>query len=606
MRLKMLLFLILVPVLVTGCGGGSSENGVPISKLAASQGCMSTSCHGIMTSPGTGAVIADEWRASSHHLENAAGCADCHEPDAGHPNTCSKCHGGAGFGVTKNPDQAGKCGKCHGISFPTDVMMRKAPQHYGYSSATVPSRTARASYVSSQYQGRCRACHNPHANTLTPQHETYKKSAHGNPKASAWTYYDFKQDDFAWCARCHTSTGYKSFISNGFTPATKGFDTGSASREVLACDACHASYDFKNSIRQVPAFTAAYKNINGLGQVRYPNVGETNLCIPCHSGHDSGQALDMVANFSNADFINSHYMASAGLMYMKVGFINFTSPGAVIGSTTYGKTLSPDAGSTPDGVTGGTESYHRQFGTPSNIGFFPGHLPAGAMKRNGPCVTCHLNASGVAARPGSGHSLAIDANAYRQVCVNCHVSENDTPLTADNFRAQFLNPQRDAFRSGLRLLQQQIARYGVTYDEHAYPYFFDDNLPLVNGSKQAVKDWTRGGTVDGRKFMGACFNLNLLTRDHASFAHAYSFSRRLIYDSIDFLDDEAINLSVGATALASGLTETNGSPTFARDTQAYNVAGGTITTVFGTTTRAMIFLINWDRSNGLWTAIERP
>ena len=611
MQLKGFLFLILIPILVTGCGSDSARNTHGISTMAASQGCMDLSCHGTIVSPGTGAVIAQEWLASTHNTQNGAGCADCHEPDAGDPHLCSKCHGGVGFAVTRNPDRAGNCGNCHGPSFPDDLMMALAPQHYGYSTATLLPQKARASYVSAQYQGRCRACHNPHDNNLTQNHRDYARSLHGDPTGVAWTYYDFKQDNRAACARCHTSTGYISFVTNGFTPPTQGFSTDSTTREVLACDACHASYDFKNSIRQVPAFTATYKNFDGSTQASYPDVGATNLCIPCHSGRDSAQALEAVANFSNAGFINSHYLAAAGLMYMQTGFTGFTAPGTIIGSTTYGRTLSPDHLSTPGGIVGGTSSTHRKFGTPLINGrngnyINPGFFVTGVMDQNGPCVTCHMNASGLPTRSGSGHSLKIDANAYRQVCVNCHTSENGVQLTADNFHGKFLEPQGDAFRSALKLLEHQLARHGVSFNKSAYPYFFDDNLAPVNGNKQALKDWTRGGTMDGRKFMGACFNMNLLSRDPAAFAHAYSYSRRLIYDSIDFLDDGAINLSVGATALSSGLTLANGSAAFAKDAQAYNIIGGTINTTFGATSQAMLYLTGWNRSTGAWSDPERP
>lgn len=620
MQLKSLLFLILVPILLAGCGGGdsaSSPHGV--SQVAASQSCASGTCHGTQISPITEKLIADEWRGSSHMTQNAAGCADCHEPDAGHPNLCNKCHGGGGFAVTKDADSAGKCGKCHGLSFPDDVMMAQAPQHYGYSSARVPSQKPRASYVSAQYQGRCRACHNSHDSTVTPQHREYAKSLHGDPQGAAWTYYDFKQDNRAACNRCHTSTGYINFVTSGFTVATKGFSTGDASREMLACDACHASYDFKNSIRRVAAFTAPYTGYDGSTAARFPSVSKSNLCIPCHSGHVGGQAINAIAEakFSDTGFVNSHYLAAAGLMYMQNGFINFTSLTApiVVESTfsTYGKTLSPDNVSTPGGMEGGQTSTHRRFGTTLinnywNLAFFA----PGVGDQNGPCVTCHLNVNGTPQRPGSGHSLKIDANTYKQLCVVCHTSEGThdkvVQLTAENFRAEFLKPQAEAFEDSLEQIRSLLQRrHQISYNG-TYPYFYDDALPLKDGKKQPLKDWTRGGTANGRKLMGACYNFNLLTRDPAAYAHARSYSRRLIYDSIDFLDDGRMNLSVGATATSSslGLTRPDGTPVFVKDSKAYNVAAGRITTIFGTTTDAMLFLIGWNRSTGDWNATERP
>jgi hypothetical protein len=615
MPLKRCYFLILVSLLFAGCGSGndpSSAGTAAASKLAASQQCMNDSCHGTMTSPGTGMPIAQEWRDSNHNAANGAGCADCHEPDAGHPNLCNKCHAGGGVGVIKNPDVAGKCFKCHGPAFPDDKMMTLAPQHFGYSSARAAGQGVRASYVSAKFVGNCRACHNPHENTLTPNHREWAKSLHGDPQGVAWTHYDFKQDKYAACSRCHTTTGYISYITSGFTVPTKGFATPEDnSHQLLACNACHASYDYKKSLRKVDRYTAAYSNNNGASG-GFPDVGESNLCIPCHSGRASGQNINAVKDFRNAGFVNSHYLAAAGLMYMQVGFINFTSFDAPIGATTYGKTLSPDNVTTPGGIAGGVSSTHRKFGTSLINGdnhkasfFVPG-----VLDKNGPCVTCHLNAYGVDKRPGSGHSLKIDANAYNQVCVNCHTSELTVALNASNFRKVFLEPQSESFETALELIRHLLlTKYQISFDETLNPYFYDENLPLVNGKKQPVRDWTRGGTVDGRKLMGACFNLNLLTRDPAAYAHARTYARRLIYDSIDFLDDNAINLSVSATAVSSGLKLKNGSPAYVKDLQSYNTANnaGTVSgTIYGKTTDAMIYLVGASRATGAWNAVERP
>ena len=625
MQLKCLLFVMLLPILIAGCGGGGTSS-TPGSRLAASQACLSVACHGArgVQSPGgapnadpqvAGALIGDEWLASAHNLRNAASCADCHEPDAQHPNQCYVCHGGVA--VTRDPDSANKCLKCHGPSHPGDALMALAPQHYGYSSASTPG-ARRASYVSGEYVGRCRACHNPHLNTLTPQHLAYATSLHGDPKGEAWNYYEFKQDNRAACQRCHTSTGYIGYVTSGFTPPTTGFGAGDPSRELLACDACHASYDFKNSIRKVAVFTAPYQNFNGTGQASFPDDGETNLCIPCHSGLDSGKTIEALpaSSFSNTGFVNPHYMAAAGLMFMQNGFTAFTSASAAYGTSTYGKSLSPDSASTPGGISGGTTSTHRKLGTPAIVGdsHKPAFFVAGVLDQNGPCVTCHLNASGVDQRTGSGHSLKIDGNAFQQVCINCHPTENTVALTPDNFHDKFVGPQGAAFAASLQLMQTiLLQKYMISFDITAFPYFYDENLPTVGGKKQPVTDWTRSVVlaqpVNGRKLMGACYNFNLLTRDPAAFAHARSYSRRLVYDSLDFLDDNIMNGSVGNTAVNSGLQILEDgvlTTAFVKDTQAYNAASGAITTIFGTTSEPMLYLIGWSRTTGSWSVPERP
>jgi len=588
MQLKNIIFLILVPIIVAGCGAGESSNH-PGSRVVASQGCLSLSCHGTAqprgTDRATGALIADEWRASAHNAKNAAGCADCHEPDAQHPNQCYQCHGGVA--VTRNPDEKGKCGKCHGTSRPDDVMMARAPQHYGYSTARLLPGAPRASYVSAQYQGRCRACHNPHDNTLT-MHRDYAKSKHGDPKGEAWTHYDFKQDNRAACSRCHTSTGYISFVTHGFQVPTAGFSTQATTREVLACDACHSSYDFKNSIRQLPAFTAGYQNSDGSAKAAFPDVGNSNLCIPCHSGRESGQAINAIADFTKADFVNSHYLAAAGLMYMQIGFKDFTTASAPANAAapakpqfSYGDSYTMYTGyALPAAPAGQVNSAHRRFGTryingdnhvAPDRGVLSAWLP-GTMDTGGPCVTCHLNAADsngalTTNARATSHTLAINENTWNQVCVNCHKAEGPVE--------EFLEEQSAVFQDALTLARNiLLEKYHIKYTT-VFPYFYD--LSADASGKTAVKDWTRGtkNQAFGRRMMGACFNLNLLTRDPAAYAHARTYARRLIYDSIDFLDDGSINMTVGLAALGpigQAILDHEGNPAFVKGTETTTVS----------------------------------
>lgn len=560
MQLMSIILSVITLAFFAGCGGGPQAGStVAASKASDSSRCLN--CHATATSPGTGALIVDEWLASTHNLKNGAGCADCHEPPTNHPNdSCAVCHAGSTSLITKNPDAAGKCLKCHGVAYPTDLMMVKAPQHFGYSTATLPGLGKRASFVSGQYVGRCSACHNPHLNTVTQQNQDWAKSLHGNPKGEAWTHYEFKQDKYAACNRCHTSTGYISYVTSNFTVPTTGFGAGDSSRELLACNACHTSYNFKNSVRRVAAYTAPYTA--GGKKVTFPDNGATNLCIPCHAGRASGDDVNAVADYSNASFVNSHYMAAAGLMYMAIGFKDFTTATAPVNPNaasrySYGDSYTLFTGpATTAAPAGQVNSAHRRFGTPlingdthvaPNKGRLAAWLP-GTMDTGGPCVTCHLNAhdsNGVLSTlptptRTTSHTLAINDNTWNQVCINCHGSEGPV--------ATFLEENSGDFKDALNLaLQVLLTKYKIAYTT-TFPYFYD--LTADPTGKTAVKDWTRGtgDQVFGRRMMGACFNVNLLLRDPAAYVHARTYARRLIYDSIDYLDDQTINMSVGSTA----------------------------------------------------------
>ena len=54
--------------------------------------------------------------------------------------------------------------------------------------------------------------------------------------------------------------------------------------------------------------------------------------------------------------------------------------------------------------------------------------------------------------------------------------------------------------------------------------------------------------------MGAAFNFNLLEHDPGGYAHNRYYAKRLIWDSIDFIDDFTMNDSTPAT-LVTVLTD---------------------------------------------------
>ena len=104
--------------------------------------------------------------------------------------------------------------------------------------------------------------------------------------------------------------------------------------------------------------------------------------------------------------------------------------------------------------------------------------------------------------------------------------------------------------------------------------------------------------------MGACFNINLLYREPAAFAHARTYVRRLVYDTTDFLDDGKMNLSVSVAATASGLKDASNNDLYGKGVQAYT--DGTLTTLSPGTSESMVYLIGWNRSTGKWNTPERP
>jgi nitrate/TMAO reductase-like tetraheme cytochrome c subunit len=585
----MIVCAISLTALLNGCGSSSRESGGSPAYVAIVDETACAQCHGSSFNSQSGMPIYSEYVKSKHFSNSVGevvGCQDCHGGGAQ--------HNGVGPIPYPNPDTAGKCFGCHKNAFLGLYNTNKKPStiqkaHF-YNITGASSSVHDAMYVTKNFENGCTACHEPH-NPLKGKGDAERKawaeSAHGGVSNPPFADEDFKEN--ASCIRCHTSTGYVNFVnSNWAVPTVTWATAGDKGREVLTCRTCHNNDSF--SVRSAGAFTAPYAK-----PATYPSVGESNLCIACHSGRANESDINTVTNFANASFKNSHYKAGAGVMYLKVGFQNFTTATAPASSTySYGAsyTMYYGSGSTP---AGNVSSTHRKLGTTlingdsHNAAFF---VP-GTADANGPCVTCHYNTSGVTKRIATGHNQLIDVNAAQQLCIKCHAAEvginklsTDTVASAANLE-EFLSGQKQYEINAIQIVVDLMLAKNIEYDGAVYPYFFKKGL--AHTSANGVKDWTLGtnNQAFGKRVMGAAYNLNLLIRDGGSYAHGRTYARRLIFDTIDFLDDGLINQSAPAYALAhypviyqKGVTA-NAAPT----TEDYK------------------YLAGYNRTSGVWNAL---
>jgi len=563
-----LILLSLLIAAIAGCGSGNSGN-TALSSLAASEECIR--CHATTNgiSPVTGLNIVDEWKLSTHNSANGAGCRDCHGHANGHPNSCGGCHGGnspliAGF---QNPDAAGKCNACHGMSA-SSYPLGAGKKHFDVYTTLdqVGARVSTATYVDSKNTNNCRSCHNPHDNRRRQQHQDWAKSGHGDISAAPWVHYDFKSrgtmtpgatpanTTSADCVRCHTATGYINYVSSGFTDIRSWGVAGDPTKQVLTCNACHEdgkgnAYSYKT--RNVAKVTSYYNYSSALTKKlligrAYPDLGTSNICMPCHTGREIGDTVKLAAagnlNFANAGFINSHYLSAGATVF---GASGYTFPGRSYDSPSF---------------------QHNRIG----LGNFLG------TGSKGPCVGCHMSS-------GESHlfeSVQTDADGNitaitSTICNGCHSKQSVPQLTATTLQAK-----KEGFQAALEALSAQLQLRGL-YFYGANPYFF--TAPYNSSYKEAtasphctgnlsVKNWQTGGTATytatfrkgkfnncssstnvsgdpatGLNNMGAAFNYNLLIHEPGAFAHNSNYVKRLIYDSIDWLDNNQLDDSVATT-----------------------------------------------------------
>ena len=417
------------------------------------------------------------------------------------------------------------------------------------------------------------------------------------------------------CQRCHTTEGFATYTET-LTKSTSTVPAG-----VLKCYGCHSNPGVgtlrtlkgakektnyttdlgwdptANFLANATAYTLNY------GKKAYPDVAASNLCIECHDSRekDPGAITDASTNYQR-----THYLQAAATMYVKMGFISFGTGTEAISSVPIDTTLL----SSQDG--GSITSTHRILGTPAIIGDHGITAAQTNLTSNGPCVTCHFN--------GGDHSLTIDQKIITAVCNNCHSSEGGQDITTiANFRQYFLDPQSEAYEDVLLLAITTFndLSTGITITaEPDLPEFVRAYTTVSVATPTFVEakaaDWTAAATALGagynkQKVMGAVSNIVFLKREPAAYAHARTYSRRLLYDTIDYLDNGVMDKTVGATALTK--SGTVGSPVFGLFGKDHLKAfeDSTLTNLQAPTTEAMVFLIKWSRSTGLWdTTSERP
>ncbi|MBU0675926.1 MAG: hypothetical protein KJ950_14920 [Proteobacteria bacterium] len=451
----------------------------------------------------------------------------------------------------------------------------------------------------------CRNCHNVHTADTTI-HEQWAKSGHGGflgevkeeaaksaedntleqaiavraagvteEEAPPWVEYPWTTDERTDCVRCHTATGVAAFLdylkagnaAADFDPTAipapttadpaaikslydadgkfptitmeRTWDAGAnwgqggytytkLQKELLYCWGCHS--DYTGTLRAPGAFTSDYGK--GLAASTYPDANGSNVCIPCHSGRESGKSIAVLTtDYTNADPVSSHYLAAAGILYAESGY-HFS-----------GRDYTNSA---VDANVGSHEHTTLGMGT-------TGEAEIDDEYEEGPCVTCHFDS-----KDGS-HTLsplthyAANDLALNPVCVVCHDKRGEgtnagptwlgRPDAEDTYPAKTYHARYQASIKALAIL---LDTAGHPYLGN-YPYFTKGDWTTIQVNSSAV-------TVSGEDTLGAAFNFNLLTGDPGGVIHNRQYVRRLLYDSIDFLDDGILNYSVLTTL--NGLAET--------------------------------------------------
>ncbi len=506
-------------------------------------------------------------------------------PVSGQFVMCTSCHellNTAGTGTVTAAHAAGglEAASANGNQFIiTDTHFATPGDWSGVGGASVKAITGYAMDYNDERV--CVNCHNPHKPPT--QNREWAQSAHGDTNpfnlnstktgyfSGAWAHYNWSTRPT--CQRCHTTTGFAAYagalgsgnqalaeaIRNGTLISSPVASTATWKPEMLKCNGCHT--DNRGTLRLPGPITANYDyvssgNTYARASHTYPNVAGSNVCMACHVGLEIGETIKglnnptllsagtiTTINFGNQSFINSHYLTAGGQVFTTTGYEFDGRP-----------------------YNNSPEYRHDKIGTPATLQLAP-FVNTGS---NGPCIGCHMS------RPNkNGNHLFLPVSRSTvtygevtgitsEVCFNCHGPS--TTIILDMVKEQKLQ-----FTEAMEALKDQLALKLGWYFFPAYPYIYTtstfDDPKIACSQNVPVKNWQTGGTqaiVDafptctytgnndgtpgtGQNNMGATFNFNLLEHDPGAYAHNRMYVKRLIYDSIDWVDDGVMNYSVGAT-----------------------------------------------------------
>jgi len=428
----------------------------------------------------------------SLHKARGVLCTACHVNGPHAPEVATTVCGGCHFDTTGNVP-------LHPVDIGSSVCVACHNPHSGYAALTGSMGVAHYNNITSgmypaSYVTSRAGCTNCHDGSTQNQvtRKQWANSGHAAINDLPWIKKDFKT--LSGCVQCHTTTGFLAYSTGQVTAAWGTSDD--KTKEVLTCIGCHS--DISGGVVRNIAPVAPYSGDN----YRNHNLGISNICVGCHSGTNSSAAITQLigsADFTNLPFIAPHHLTAGANLQGKAGY---RFPGQSYAA--YSSNSHAAVGMDNRALTG----------------------------FKGPCVGCHMATTEKHLYMTVTHdTVGTVTGITSTVCVNCH----NTSLSV----AQ-INLDKTAFLNALAVLKAQLAAKGFVYTGTS-PYFNNTNW----GSGEA-----------GANTMGAAYNYVLMLSETGAYAHNLQFSKQLVLDSIDYLDngyfDDSVETLAVPSLLASG------------------------------------------------------
>ena len=285
------------------------------------------------------------------------------------------------------------------------------------------------------------------------------------------------------CSPCHGgSTGFHFYVEHGV-----GMETEVANG--LDCATCHVDGQ--------PSELLVVDSVTYPGGTVIEDAGNpANLCATCHSGRESKSTVDDAIDSGSFAFLNVHYFPAAGIWLGTEAQVGYEYDG---------------------------QAYAERFIHPGGMGCDHCHAPGATDHTFLPdddlatCTVCHVGV----------------ANA-QDIRVLTNTTDWDGDGDAAENLANELETVAEALIAEIQLVAVATGAGAICYDEHAYPYFFND----TDGSGECdVTEATYSNlyTEWSPTLMKATFNYQLSQKDPGAWAHNFSYMLQLLIDSIDDL-----------------------------------------------------------------------
>lgn len=313
-------------------------------------------------------------------------------------------------------------------------------------------------------------------------------SPHARSSAEAFNHWNEEGEIPPACARCHSTPGFRDYIGADGSPAGV-VDRPHATGTVITCVACHNDVTIKMSSVTFPS------------GITVEDVGDDSRCMTCHQGRESTVSVNKTLAGMADDEVQP-----------KLGFINVHYRAA--GATRFGTQ-----------AKGGYEYEGKTY-----KGFFPHN---GIQKR---CADCHEQ-----------HAVKVRF----ELCATCHVEAgiksradlHKIRMTAVDFdgdgnskegMAEEVDTLHEVLLKAIQSYASEVAKTPIAYDQHNYPYFFDDkNADGKADRSEAIfpnryQSWTP-------RLLRAAYNYQYVEKDPGAFAHNGQYVIQLMVDSIQDL-----------------------------------------------------------------------